>query len=514
MNKSTIIQKILKDKAMNARASGSAFAPVNIALCKYWGKRNTELNLPQNSSLSIALSSKGAFTRIVTNNENNDLVYANDKLLEQNSSFVKKLTTYLDLFRSLTKTYYTIHTTVDVPIAAGLASSACGYAALILALDNLYNWRLDRTQLSILARLGSGSACRSLWKGFVKWSAGERNDGMDSCGEEIKCNWPELRIGLLLIEAREKPIPSRQAMQNTVATSSVYPLWLNEANKDIIKLEQAIANKDFVTLGKTAESNALLMHETMQKACPPINYSLPETLRACEKIKQLRQTGVEVYFTQDAGPNLKLLFLAPDTQKVFSQFPEIEILAPFTNSKQEEVILVDENDKAIGVEEKLSAHKNRNLHRAFSIFVFRRINGKVELLLQQRNQDKYHAGGLWSNTCCSHPRPDEDVVSAAKRRLQEEMGFAADLLPVGKFNYIAKFPNGLIENEVDHVLASFISTDNFSANPKEVQNHKWMALDDLKLDVATNPQNYTPWLAQALEIAQSNVHNLILLFPT
>jgi diphosphomevalonate decarboxylase len=136
MNKLDIIQLILKNKAMNARESGFAFAPVNIALCKYWGKRDAELNLPYNSSLSIALGSKGAFTRIAINEKNADIVYVNTELLDPNALFAKKLTAYLDLFRPLTKTYYTVDTTVDVPIAAGFASSACGYAALVLALNN------------------------------------------------------------------------------------------------------------------------------------------------------------------------------------------------------------------------------------------------------------------------------------------------------------------------------------------------------------------------------------------
>ena len=121
----------------------------------------------------------------------------------------------------------------------------------------------------------------------------------------------------------------------------------------------------------------------------------------------------------------------------------------------EYVILVDQTDQEIGIAEKLAAHLENRCHRAFSIFIFRYLNHpeqSPELLLQQRAFDKYHSGGLWTNTCCSHPRPGEAVLAAGERRLQEEFGIPASLRALGWFHYIAKFDNGLTENEVDHVL--------------------------------------------------------------
>jgi diphosphomevalonate decarboxylase len=505
LNKSTIIQNILKNKVMQSEDFGCAFAPSNIALCKYWGKRDMELNLPYNSSLSIALSGKGTFTRLTPNEKTSDIIYHNHQLIGADETFAQKITKYLDLFRPFTKTYYTIKTEINLPIAAGLASSACGYAALIQALNNLYHWELSLTELSILARLGSGSACRSLWKGFVLWSAGISTDGMDSYGQPIECNWPELRIGILILDNQKKPISSREAMRRTVETSPDYASWPGNAAIDLIELQQAIAEKNLSLLGATAENNALLMHKLMQQATPSINYSLPKTLQAREQLWQLRTTGIQVYFTQDAGPNLKLLFLGPDTEKIREIFPEIEVIAPFNDPKKEEVILVDANDKAIGIEEKWQAHQYDHLHRAFSVFILRRQNNTLELLLQQRNADKYHTPNLWSNTCCSHPRPDEDIVSAATRRLQEEMGFMTDLSLIDKFNYTAKLTNGLTENEIDYLLVGFNSIANPPINRQEVQNYKWMSLENLLNNLHQNPQNYTPWLLPALERIRSSL---------
>ena len=157
----------------------------------------------------------------------------------------------------------------------------------------------------------------------------------------------------------------------------------------------------------------------------------------------------------------------------------------------EQVILVDHEDRQIGLEEKLKAHQNGGkLHRAFSIFVF---NSKGETMLQQRAQSKYHGGGLWSNTVCSHPRLGETPLDAAHRRLQEEMGFDCDMREVFAFEYEAKMDKGLTEHEYDHVI--FGNYDHApKPNPEEVQAWKWIGLDELKGDIAKNPDSYTPWL--------------------
>jgi len=168
---------------------------------------------------------------------------------------------------------------------------------------------------------------------------------------------------------------------------------------------------------------------------------------------------------------------------------------------EQKVILVNENDEPIGTESKLKAHELGKLHRAFSVFVFYKNNDRLELLLQQRNPEKYHSGGLWTNTCCSHPRPNEDIISAANRRLKEEMGISVTLTQVGNFQYKAEFPNGLIEHEFDHVLIGFTDSKAVDFNKTEVIAIHWMTIPDLITDLENNSEKYTPWFKQALDIA-------------
>ncbi len=160
----------------------------------------------------------------------------------------------------------------------------------------------------------------------------------------------------------------------------------------------------------------------------------------------------------------------------------------------EYVILVDEHDNDIGVMEKMQAHEKGLLHRAFSIFIF---NSHQQLLLQQRAISKYHSGGLWTNTCCSHPRPNETIKDAANRRLFEEMGMTCELTIKTNFIYKTPFENGLIEHELDYVLIGN-SNSNPIINTTEVENFKWLSIDDIKKDVELNPHSYTSWFKIAL----------------
>ncbi|MFC4210718.1 isopentenyl-diphosphate Delta-isomerase [Pedobacter lithocola] len=161
----------------------------------------------------------------------------------------------------------------------------------------------------------------------------------------------------------------------------------------------------------------------------------------------------------------------------------------------EQVILVDNNDLPIGQMEKLEAHKKGLLHRAFSVFIF---NSNNELLLQQRAYSKYHSGGLWTNTCCSHPRFGEHNFDAANRRLDEEMGMKCSLTYAFSFTYKATFADGLIEHELDHVF--FGNSDEIpKINKEEVENYKYISLKDLKIQIVKEPEIFTPWLKICLE---------------
>jgi len=153
------------------------------------------------------------------------------------------------------------------------------------------------------------------------------------------------------------------------------------------------------------------------------------------------------------------------------------------------VILVDENDHELGLMEKIEAHEKALLHRAFSVFIY---NDKNQLMLQQRALTKYHTPGLWTNTCCSHQQQGETNIQAGKRRLQEEMGFTTDLEETISFIYKAPFENGLTEHEFDYILIGrYNQAPNI--NPEEVNDWKWMELDDIKIDIKKNPNQYTEW---------------------
>lgn len=165
----------------------------------------------------------------------------------------------------------------------------------------------------------------------------------------------------------------------------------------------------------------------------------------------------------------------------------------------EQVILVDEFDRPQGTAEKIEAHRKALCHRAFSVFLYRNTH-TIEVLIQQRAKEKYHSPNLWTNTCCSHPRPEEDTVAAAERRLFEELGVKLPLKAIDKFHYIAHFDNGLTENEVDHVVIGELVNEKIEANPSEVQDVRWISIADLQRELALYPEKFTPWLGGVLNI--------------
>ena len=175
-------------------------------------------------------------------------------------------------------------------------------------------------------------------------------------------------------------------------------------------------------------------------------------------------------------------------------------------AEEEKVILVDESDHAIGEMDKMEAHRDGVLHRAISILVF---NSRHELLLQQRSLSKYHSPGLWTNTCCSHPRPGEPSPMAAHRRLKEEMGFECQLNKVFDFIYRAEFDNGLTEHELDHVYIGYYDRDPV-INPEEADNFKWSPVSGLLEEMQMNPTGYTVWFRLILEKIQEKMPELLI----
>ena len=174
---------------------------------------------------------------------------------------------------------------------------------------------------------------------------------------------------------------------------------------------------------------------------------------------------------------------------------------------KEYVIVVDEQDNEIKTAEKLAAHQLGLLHRAFSIFIFRQHphTKELELLLQRRAANKYHSALLWTNTCCSHPRPGEEIKSAGERRLKEEFGFTVTLHNLGYFHYQAHFSNGLTENEIDYVLIGYIdSAIILQPDPAEIHEYQWITIPDLQEALANKPAEFTPWFEKAVNIVLKN----------
>lgn len=334
ITKEQVVREIIQDLIIPKNDFAIEYAASNIALCKYWGKRDIELNLPVTSSLSISMSHLGACTKISLIDAKKDAIFLNNELMPETVIFYKRLVEFLDLFRQNKNMYFEISTKTNIPVGAGLASSACGFAATVKALDALFGWDLTLAELSILSRLGSGSACRSIYDGFVLWDAGNDKNGMDSYARPLDYTWDELRVGIILIDNRQKSITSRDAMQATVETCPFYKLWPSVVSEAIVHTEHALQHKDFWLLGATAEANALAMHSLMLATTPPIIFSQAATLDYMQQVWRARSEGLGVFFTQDAGPNLKLLFLSKDEAQVRELFAEIEVVAPFATITQ------------------------------------------------------------------------------------------------------------------------------------------------------------------------------------
>jgi len=300
------------------RLTGRARAHTNIALVKYWGKRDSELFLPMTNSLSLTLDALYTDTSIVFDSELTEDTFTLDQIV-QSKDQTEKLTHFLDIIRA--KAQITSKANVTslnfVPTAAGLASSASAYAALIGACADALGWEDDHKSLSKLARRGSGSATRSLFGGFVEWDKG--TDDYTSVAIPIDDGQWDIGLIVLVLNNGKKKISSRDGMAHTVATSPFYENWVKTVPSDIKQMKAAIYRKDIETIGEIAEHNALKMHATMLSANPPFWYFEPATLLAMERIRELRQAGYPAYFTMDAGPNVKIICQKSDMTAIMDE---------------------------------------------------------------------------------------------------------------------------------------------------------------------------------------------------
>ncbi len=289
----------------------TARANTNIALIKYWGKRDEKLFLPMNRSLSITLDGFYSTTTVEFTEELKE-----DKLIINESPGSNedrnKISDFLTKIRNVagTNLYATVTSENNVPTAAGFASSASGFAALAAAATKALGLDLKDEDLSVIARQGSGSACRSIYGGYVEWDMGTRADGRDSVAKQLldEKEW-KLTILSTIVAPERKKVSSRDGMKRTVETSPYYQGWLNTVSYDLMEAKSAIKERDFQRLGEVMESNSLKMHATMLGARPPILYWDSGTVEIMNCIMQLRSTGIPAYFTIDAGANVKVICL-------------------------------------------------------------------------------------------------------------------------------------------------------------------------------------------------------------
>lgn len=296
----------------------SAKAHANIALVKYWGKKDEDLILPYNNSLSLTLDAFYTITRVSQAKE--DCFILNGQV--QTGEIYSDMIDYIDLFRkrSKIKDAILIESKNYFPTAAGLASSASGFAALATALNAYFELNMKQKEISILARRGSGSASRSIYGGLVEWLQGD--DDLSSYA--VKVDPANFDIGMLavIIDDKEKMIKSRAGMKQTVATSPYYSVWVETAQQDIEAIKKAIKNQNVHAIGRIAEHSALKMHASMLTTKPAIMYFQDLTMKVLHTVYALREEGVTAYFTMDAGPNVKIITTLEDKDKIIDKLSE------------------------------------------------------------------------------------------------------------------------------------------------------------------------------------------------
>ena len=282
-----------------------ARAHTNIALIKYWGKRDEDLSLPMNSSLSLTLNKFFTETEVEFDSAfSEDVFFLNG---EEDSKTLPKISKVLDLFRDIKciKDRARVTSINKVPTAAGLASSASAFAALGAAANKASGLNLNNRELSTIVRRGSGSATRSIYGGIVEWKKGD-SDNTSFAVEIDDASW-DIGMVVVIVNSNEKKISSREGMKRTVLTSPFYNVWPKDAEEDLNEIKFASRNRDFERLGYITENNALKMHATMLSANPPIIYFEPNSILVMQIVHELRKKGIEAFFTMDAGPNVKIL---------------------------------------------------------------------------------------------------------------------------------------------------------------------------------------------------------------
>lgn len=315
---------------MQARAQ----AQPNIALVKYWGKRDARLNLPATGSLSVTLESLWTRTHVVVDHalEADTLAFDGRRARPAQTERVRSL---LDELRSRagSRARARVDTTNNFPTGAGLASSASGFAALVVAASEAFGLALDAAELSCLARRGSGSAARSIFGGFVEMKRGVAPDGRDAHAHPLLAAdaWP-LEVVIAITSTGEKDVGSTEGMTRTALTSPYYDAWVRSSDADLAAARDAIAARDFAALADISERSCLRMHALALSAEPALVYWNGATVEALRRIRELRRAGSAVFFTIDAGPQVKAVCQPGDAQRVADALREIPGVAQVLRS--------------------------------------------------------------------------------------------------------------------------------------------------------------------------------------
>jgi diphosphomevalonate decarboxylase len=311
---------------------------------RYWGKRDTSLNLPTNSSLSVTLSQKSLRTlttascsdsysgpdSLILNGEKEDIESSKrtQACLKSLRTLRGELETSNTALPKLSKMTLRLVSANNFPTAAGLASSAAGFAALVRAIADLYELPQSPEQLSLIARQGSGSACRSLMGGYVAWRAGTKADGSDSLAEEVApvSHWPQMRALILVVSAEKKGVPSTAGMQTTVETSTLAPARFTDlVPKRMQEIEKAIQERDFETFARITMQDSNSFHAICLDSWPPIHYLNDVSRAAMNAVETANRKAGKLIcaYTFDAGPNAVIYYLEEHTHQVAGVFRNI-----------------------------------------------------------------------------------------------------------------------------------------------------------------------------------------------
>ena len=288
----------------------------NIAIIKYWGKKDPIKMIPATSSISLTLENLFTETEIsfITREEAiektgqaSDLLYINGEL--QNEEQIKKITKVINLFRDDRNQLVKIDTTNNMPTEAGLSSSSSGLSATIKACNKLFDKNLSREELAQISKFASGSSSRSFFGPVGMW---DKNTGEVS---EVKTDL-KLAMIVLVLNEEKKIISSRKGMALCMETSTSFDEWIRQSEIDFENMKRYLSEGDFSKVGELTEENALRMHETTKNANPPFTYLTEKSFEAMEYVKELRKQGERCYFTMDAGPNVKVLCLEEDFERL------------------------------------------------------------------------------------------------------------------------------------------------------------------------------------------------------